>query len=437
MRTFNASAGTSSPLRGAGRLLVVAYAILSLAALGRSAFQIFTKFDTAPLAYTLSGFAAVVYVLITVLLFIDRPWARTTTWLAMAAELAGVLVIGALSVFDPELFPQDTVWSFFGRGYLFIPLLLPIIGIWWMLRQRIRPSVVTIGKFDGLHVGHMELIREAVEIAQEERLRSVVVTFDRHPDEVLNPADVPVLLAAATARNRQLAAAGVNQVEELKFTEALANLSPAEFVDAVLLKRLNARVVVVGSDFRFGHNASGTIDTLRALGAERDVRIVIADDVVKDGRRVSSTWVREALEAGDIELATRLLGHAPSVLGEVVHGLKRGRELGFPTANLGTNAQGFVPADGVYACWVRVAGSRYPSSVSIGLNPTFGDVTHRSVEAFLIDANLDLYGQVLEVEFVHRLRGMIAFPGREALIDQMHDDVRICREILEKQAAQS
>lgn len=437
MRTFTSSAVASSPRRGAGRLLVVAYAILSLAALGRSAFQIFSKFDTAPLAYSLSAFAAVVYVLITVLLVVDRPWARATTWMAMAAELAGVLVVGALSIIDPELFPQDTVWSSFGRGYLFIPLLLPIVGIWWMFRQRVRPSVVTIGKYDGLHVGHMELIREAVEIAQEERLRSVVVTFDRHPDEVLHPADVPVLLAAATARNQQLVAAGVDRVEELKFTEGLASLSPAEFVDTVLVTRLNARVVVVGSDFKFGHHASGTIETLRVLGAERGVRVVVAEDVTMNGRRVSSTWVREALEAGDIELATRLLGHAPSVLGEVVHGLKRGRELGFPTANLGTNAQGFVPADGVYACWVRVGGSRYPSSVSIGLNPTFGDVTHRSVEAFLIDANLDMYGQVIEVEFIQRLRGMIAFPGREALIEQMHDDVRKCRDLLAKQASQS
>jgi len=312
---------------------------------------------------------------------------------------------------------------------------LPIVGLWWLAKSRVRASVVTIGKFDGLHIGHMELVRESVEIAQEERLRSVVVTFDRHPREVLDPEDAPVRIAATTARNTQLRAAGVDHIEELRFTEGLANLSPADFVDTILVGRLHARVVVVGSDFKFGHNAAGTVKTLRELGAERGLRIVVAEDVTVDDRRVSSTWIREALEAGDIELATRLLGSFPVVLGEVVHGLKRGRELGFPTANLGPNARGFVPADGVYASWVRVGSRRYPASVSIGLNPTFGDVTHRSVEAFLIDANIDLYGQVIEVEFVQRLRGMIAFPGREALIDQMHDDVRMCRDILAREEA--
>jgi len=435
MRASFSSAEPQSPIRGVGRVLVACYGILALAALGRSVFQIITKFDSAPLAYVLSAVAAAVYVLITVLLLVDRPWARVTTWIAISIELVGVLVVGAVSLVDPGLFPSDTVWSVFGRGYLFIPLVLPVIGLWWLARTRVRASVVTIGKFDGLHIGHMELIRESVEIAQDERLRSVVVTFDRNPQEVLAPADAPVKIAATTALNRKLRAAGVDHVEELRFNESLANLTPEDFVDAVLVKRLHARVVVVGSDFKFGHNASGTVETLRALGAQRGVRIVVAEDVLVDSRRVSSTWIREALEAGDIELAARLLGAFPVVLGEVVHGLKRGRELGFPTANLGTNAQGFVPADGVYAAWVRVGAKRYPASVSIGLNPTFGDVTHRSVEAFLIDVNLDLYGHVIEVEFIRRLRGMIAFPGREGLIEQMHDDVRICREILSQQVA--
>lgn len=415
---------------GVGRLLIVAYGILALAALGRSVFQIIVKFDTAPVAYVLSAVAAVVYVVITVTLVIDRNWARRVTWGALAFELTGVLTVGTLSLVDSHLFPHDTVWSGFGRGYVFIPVLLPAVTIWWLFAHRARASVVTIGKFDGLHVGHMELVRVAVEIGQDERLESIVVTFDRHPHEVLNPQDAPIALAFSSARNRLLAAAGIDRVEVLAFTEQLASLTPEQFVDQVLVAQLHARAVVVGSDFKFGHNASGTVETLRELGAHRGIRVVVADDVLVNGRRVSSTWVREALEAGDIETATELLGREPSVLGEVVHGHKRGRELGFPTANLGANSVGFIPADGVYASRVRVGNRTYPASVSIGLNPTFDDVARRTVEAFLIDANLDLYGKVIEVRFVRRLRGMVAFSGRDALIEQMHDDVRVCREIL-------
>ncbi len=415
---------------GVGRLLIVAYGILALAALGRSVYQIIAKFDTAPVAYVLSAVAAVVYVVITVTLVIDRNWARRVTWAALAFELTGVLTVGTLSLVDSQLFPHDTVWSGYGRGYVFIPVLLPAVTIWWLFAHRARASVVTIGKFDGLHVGHMELVRVAVEIGQDERLESIVVTFDRHPHEVLNPQDAPIALAFSSARNRQLAAAGIDRVEELAFTEQLASLTPEQFVDQVLVAQLHAQVVVVGTDFKFGHNASGTVETLRELGAHRGIRVVVADDVVVNGRRVSSTWVREALDAGDIETATELLGREPSVLGEVVHGHKRGRELGFPTANLGANSVGYIPADGVYASRVRVGNRTYPASVSIGLNPTFDDVARRTVEAFLIDANLDLYGKVIEVRFVRRLRGMVAFSGRDALIEQMHDDVRVCREIL-------
>lgn len=421
---------------GAGRVLIAAYGILALAALGRSVFQILSKFDTAPLAYVLSAVAAAVYVVITVTLFLPGRAARAVAWVSLVFELAGVLGVGTLSLVDPSLFPHDTVWSVFGRGYLFIPLVLPMIGLWWLSRHRFnrvvpsRPSVVTIGKFDGLHLGHMKLIDDVVSIARREQLQSAVITFDRHPAEIVNPDGAPALLAHAAAQNANLTKAGIERVVVLPFDEQLASLSPEEFVEQILVQKMQARVVVVGRDFRFGRNAAGSVDVLREIGAHVGIRVVVADDVVMDGRRVSSSWVREALDAGDITLATTLLGHAPRVIGEVVHGLKRGRELGFPTANLGQDARGYIPADGVYACWVHVGNARYPSSVSIGLNPTFGDVTHRSVEAFLIDTQLDLYGKVAEIEFIERLRGMIAFPGIEPLVEQMNDDVRRCREIL-------
>ena len=430
---------SSSPakrFRGAARLLIVAYAILALAALGRSVFQIISKFDTAPLAYVLSAVAAAVYLVVTVTLVLPGRTARAVTWVALVFELAGVLGVGTLSVVDPALFPHDTVWPMYGRGYLFIPLVLPIVGLVWLGRQRRagtatgRSSVITVGKFDGLHLGHMKLISDVVAIARAENLQAVVITFDRHPAEVINPGTAPARLAHSAARNDALVSAGIDLVRELTFDEKLANLSPQEFVDQVLVGDLDARVIVVGRDFKFGRNAAGNVDDLTDLGLQRGIRVVVSDDVKVDGRRVSSSWVREALDAGDIPLATSLLGHTPRVIGEVVHGLKRGRELGFPTANLGRDARGFIPADGVYACWVHADGRRYPASVSIGLNPTFNDVTHRSVEAFLIDANLDLYGKVVEVEFIERLRGMIAFPGVEPLIAQMNSDVATCRTIL-------
>lgn len=421
---------------GASRLLIVAYAILALAALGRSIFQIVSKFDTAPLAYILSAVAAAVYLVITLTLILPGRIARAVTWVALIFELAGVLGIGSLSVVEPALFPHDTVWSMYGRGYLFIPLVLPILGLVWLSQQRrvgrlaARSSVITVGKFDGLHLGHMILIADVVAIARAEHRQAVVITFDRHPAEIINPGHAPARLAQAAARNAALVSAGIDYVRELTFDEKLANLSPQEFVDQVLVGDLDARVVVVGRDFKFGRNAAGSVEQLIELGKQRDIRVVVSDDVVVGGRRVSSSWVREALDAGDIPLATFLLGHSPRVIGEVVHGLKRGRELGFPTANLGRDARGFIPADGVYACWVYADGVRYPASVSIGLNPTFNDVTHRSVEAFLIDSHLDLYGKVVEVEFIERLRGMIAFPGIEPLIAQMNDDVATCRSIL-------
>jgi len=201
------------------------------------------------------------------------------------------------------------------------------------------------------------------------------------------------------------------------------------------------RTVLVGGDFRFGRGGAGNADVLRELGGELGFDVDVVDDVraIDAGRRVSSTWIRELLSEGDVETAAKLLGRPASVWGEVVQGLKRGRELGFPTANLSPDLEGFVPADGVYAGWLVDEGSadglrrgaRYPAAISVGMNPTFDDVPVRQVEAYVLDeTDLDLYGRDVEIQFVSRIRGMAAFEGVDALVAQITGDVERVREAL-------
>jgi riboflavin kinase/FMN adenylyltransferase len=195
-------------------------------------------------------------------------------------------------------------------------------------------------------------------------------------------------------------------------------------------------VVFVGDDFRFGVRGSGTVDTLRDLGASRGFRVVSIDDVrPSGGRRASSTWIRELMDAGDVREAGVLLGREPSVRGIVVHGEQRGRELGFPTANLAPHSEGFVPADGVYAARVLVGDTRYPAAVSVGNNPTFEGVPAKQVEAHLLDVSIDLYGREVTVDFVDWVRGNVRFDGLDALIAHIRADVVRTREILGLPAA--
>jgi len=299
------------------------------------------------------------------------------------------------------------------------------------------PSVVAIGKFDGVHSGHRAVIERALVDAVSRDAAVVAVTFDRNPLALLRPELCPPSLIGVTQKVRLLGATGVDAVMVLTFDEALASLTPAEFVDKVL-RPLDTRAVLVGSDFRFGAGGVGTPETLAELGATAGFRVDVVDDVraVDEGRRVSSTWIRELMADGDVERASRLLGRLPSVWGEVVHGLKRGRELGYPTANLSPDLEGFLPADGVYAGWLVDEGSglrpgaRYPAAISVGTNPTFDDVPVRQVEAYVLDETLDLYGHHVEVQFAHRVRPMVAFDGVEALMAQMADDVARVRAAL-------
>ena len=293
------------------------------------------------------------------------------------------------------------------------------------------PSAVTIGKFDGVHAGHRAVISRLREAAGEQGLRPVVVTFDRHPLALLAPEKCPAALVGPEQKIDLLAGTGVDATLILAFDRALSLQSPEDFVTTILVDALHARLVLVGSDFRFGHRGAGDVALLTELGRRHGFDVEIVGDVMpRDGRRVSSTWIRELLADGRVSDAAVLLGHAPAVRGMVVHGAKRGRELGYPTANLSPDSDGLIPADGVYAGWLKVGQARYPAAISVGNNPTFDGVAQKQVEAYVLDEEIDLYDQIVEVQFVERIRGMVAFTGIEPLIVQMGDDVERVRQLL-------
>jgi riboflavin kinase / FMN adenylyltransferase len=295
-------------------------------------------------------------------------------------------------------------------------------------------TVVTIGNFDGVHLGHQHVVRRAREVAHELGIADVVaVTFDPHPIAVLRPEHAPPTLTTIETRVRLLDEAGVDDVLVVPFSRELAEWSPERFIDEILVDSLHVRAVVVGANFRFGRKAAGDIATLREAGEKRDfVTVGIALD---GGPQVwSSTYVRNCLTAGDVEGAAEALGRPFSVRGEVVRGDHRGRELGYPTANVPTSGMVAAPADGVYAGWLRrleKGDDLLPAAISVGTNPTFEGDRERRVESYVLDRDdLDLYGEEVEVSFVARLRGMRRFDSVEQLVETMGDDVRRARDVL-------
>lgn len=297
-------------------------------------------------------------------------------------------------------------------------------------------TVVTLGNFDGVHRGHAAVLTAVVAESRERGLASVAVTFEPHPLAVLHPERAPEQIVDTKDRLALLEQTGLDVVLVLPFTRELAAQTPEEFVQSCFFKALHAEVIYVGKDTRFGLRNSGDIDTLRELGEQYDFEVQALDDV-GEGRRWSSTQVRELLAEGDVAGAARVLGRHHRVKGTVVHGLERGRELGFPTANLCQDSSGLVPADGVYAGWLirHELGKdhpehRMPAAISVGTNPTFDNV-ERTVEAYVLDrTDLDLYDDAVSVEFVERLRGNTKFDSIEALIEQMGKDVDRARELL-------
>ncbi len=296
-------------------------------------------------------------------------------------------------------------------------------------------TVVTVGNFDGVHLGHQHVLRRAREVATElGGLPVVAVTFDPHPIAVLRPEHAPPTLTTLEARAMRLEAAGADDLLVVPFSREVAAWPPQRFVTDILVDRLHARAVVVGANFRFGARASGDVALLRELG---DVHDFSAEGIALDGgpQVWSSTYVRNCLAAGDVEGATEALGRPFTVRGEVVKGDQRGRELGYPTANVPTSGMRAAPADGVYAGWLRrldrPEDPALPAAISVGTNPTFEGERERRVESYVLDRDdLELYGVEVEVAFVGRVRGMTRFDTVEELVEQMHLDVQRCRQVL-------
>jgi riboflavin kinase / FMN adenylyltransferase len=290
-------------------------------------------------------------------------------------------------------------------------------------------AVVTIGNFDGVHRGHQQVVAGVVARAAETGALAAVTTFDPHPMTVIHPDSAPVRLTDLDRRLDLLEYLGVGATLVLPFTRELSLWEPARFVDEVLVRALHAVEVHVGENFRYGHRAAGNVDTLRADG-ERHGFAVRALPLAGDEARWSSTYVRQCLAEGDVAAAATALGRPHRVVGPVVEGDKRGRELGYPTANLALAEDVAVPADGVYAGWlVRADGTSLPAAISVGTNPTFGG-TVRRVEAYALDRDdLELYGERVGVEFVERLRETITFDGVAPLVEQMARDVEQARRI--------
>lgn len=286
-----------------------------------------------------------------------------------------------------------------------------------------QDSAVVVGFFDGVHRGHRSLITRATRVAADRGLRSVVATFDRHPMEVVNPGTQPPLLQTLPRRLLTLSGCDVDLVVPLAFDDDLRHRSPEDFVDSVLCGTLQARHVVVGADFRFGHKAAGNVATLADLGPSRGFSSEGVTLLEVDGTVVSSTVIRGLLEEGNVERAAALLGRPHLLDGVVVRGDRRGATLGFPTANLEVDPRVAVPARGIYAGRFHLpGGARQPAAISVGVNPTFGGSTLR-VEAYLLDYQADLYGEHAAVDFRHRLRDEETFDSVDALVAQMTADV--------------
>jgi riboflavin kinase/FMN adenylyltransferase len=285
-----------------------------------------------------------------------------------------------------------------------------------------KEMLLTIGVFDGVHLGHRHLISKLKELTHKQGYASGVITFSQHPQEVLSPNTRLPSLTSLKLRIALLEAEGVDIVIPLPFTPQLANLSPKQFL-SLLKEYLKMKGLVVGPDFALGKGRQGDIDALRKLGQEMDFSLTVVPPMTIDGETVSSTAIRKVLAEGDIKRAQKLLGRPFRLQGRVVSGDKRGVKLGFPTANLEIEPGQALPAGGVYACRAYIDSQSYPAMTNIGTRPTFGGGP-RLIEVYLIDYNGDLYGQELAIDIIERLRGEKKFDTPEQLIKQITEDVK-------------
>ncbi len=288
-------------------------------------------------------------------------------------------------------------------------------------------SVVVIGVFDGVHKGHQDILTRAKALAGDEKV--IALTFDPHPASIVAPDRTPTLLTILTDRIELLKIHNADQVAVIKFTSEFATMSPEDFVNKILIEQLGATKVVVGKNFTYGHKAAGNVTT---LAVHKEFETIALDLTPNDAEVVSSTRIRKLIATGDVEKARELLTRPHRLDGIVVHGEKRGREIGYPTANLGDLDNQSIPSDGVYAGWLTVGIDRWPAAISIGANPTFAGVRGRQVEAYALDqTDLDLYSKRATIEFGWRLRDTLAFDGLEPLLVQMAKDCAKARELTE------
>jgi len=292
-------------------------------------------------------------------------------------------------------------------------------------------TVVTVGTFDGVHLGHRQLVMRLAARAAASGLRSVLVTFDPHPLEIVNPAAAPQLLTLPDERTELLASMGIDYVAIVPFTRNLQRYEPDAFVDVVLSRGLRMRELLIGYDHGFGRGREGDVEMLQTLGDARGFHVeVVAPVSLGDGRPVSSTAVRRAVAGGDLATAARALGRPYSVSGRVVRGDQRGRSLGFPTINLGVpSARKLLPPDGVYAVKAHTPTGVFGGMMNLGGRPTFGD-TRTSLEAHLFDAAGDWYDARVRIDFITRIRDTMRFSGPDALREQLRRDEESARRAL-------
>jgi riboflavin kinase/FMN adenylyltransferase len=289
-------------------------------------------------------------------------------------------------------------------------------------------TVLTVGVFDGVHLGHQYLVGQTVSRAKELGCLAAILTFDPHPELVLRPASGSIYLTTLDERMQLLRTQGVDLRLLLHFDKNVASLPAADFLD-LIQKRINLCELWIGPDFALGRQREGGIDVLEDLGRKHGFRVCAVPEYLIDNEVVSSTRIRRCLSAGDVQIANRLLGRPASLTGKVVEGFRRGRQIGYPTANLAADPNVVLPADGVYAVCAYVDGKAYKAVTSIGVRPSF-DNGHRTVETYLLGFKGDIYGHDIKLEFRERLRGEVKFASVKDLVSQIERDVERAREVL-------
>lgn len=296
--------------------------------------------------------------------------------------------------------------------------------------QGTSATAVSIGKFDSIHLGHQEIFRQLVEVSKQQNLKSTVVTFDKHPDFLLRPEVARLPILGPTQKAQLVQSFGIELMLELEFNQELSSLPAEVFVEQILVQGLGAKFVLVGEGFRFGNQGLGDLELLRQLGNKFGFEVLEVPAVHVAGQIVSTTLIRDLLDLGEVVQVAKLIGRIHQVRGVIEHGLKIGRKIGFPTANMSREAEGYLPLDGVYAGWLVADGTKYPAAHSVGINETFQAVP-RLVESHVLDqTDLDLYDKEVVLEFVDFVRPAAKFDGVDPLVQQINLDLVTVRQQL-------